>query len=315
MMKLCLMTDSLGSLDFPRMVSTAAKLGFEALEIATGNWSRAPHLKLDEMLSSPAARSEFLDTIASEGLHVDSLNCSGNPLAPDSSGKQHEEVTLKTFKLAELLGIQKIIMMSGLPGGQPGDRTPNWITTSWPPRNCDILAWQWEEVTIPFWKKLVLIAQAHGIEKIALENHGCQMVYNVRTLKKLREKVGPMIGMNLDPSHMFWMGGDPRIMARELGDMIYHVHAKDVRIETGMTGADGLLDTRTIDEYADRSWNYVAVGHGHDVSWWKEFFSIISMTGYDGPVSLEMEDRTMDQITGTEKSIEVVKQALPRIFP
>ncbi len=47
------------------------------------------------------------------------------------------------------------------------------------------------------------------------------------SLLKLRDAVGPTVGANLDPSHLFWMGADPLLAAEALGDAIYHVHAKD----------------------------------------------------------------------------------------
>ena len=253
------------------------------------------------------------DRRQAHALGISALNCSGNALAPNQMDLAHQEVVHKTFTLASLLGVKHVVMMSGLPGGGPGETVPNWITTSWPPENVKILSWQWKERLIPYWKELVKRAADTGIGSIALENHGSQLVYNAHTLTMLRSEIGPMIGMNLDPSHLFWMGGDPRAMVRSLGDMIYHVHAKDVRVEFGMHEADGLLDTRGIDEFASRAWNYVALGHGHGLLWWKEFFSILAMVGYDGPVSLEMEDRTMDQLTGTRKSMAVLKEALPRM--
>ena len=313
MMIRSLMTDSLGSLPFEAMVKEASSLGFEELEFGTGNWSGAPHLKLDNLLASSGARQDFLGLLEAHALGISALNCSGNALAPNQMGLAHQEVVHKTFVLASLLGVKHIVMMSGLPGGAPGETVPNWITTSWPPENLETLSWQWKERLFPYWKELVKEAADTGIESIALENHGSQLVYNARTLKMLRSEVGPMVGMNLDPSHLFWMGGDPRAMVRSLGDMIYHVHAKDVRVELGMHEADGLLDTRGIDDFASRAWNYVALGHGHDLLWWKGFFSILAMVGYDGPVSLEMEDKTMDQVTGTRKSMEVLKRALPRM--
>lgn len=46
-------------------------------------------------------------------------------------------------------------MMSGLPPGHKNDRTPAWITTSWPPETQDILEYQWNEVAIPVWGKLL----------------------------------------------------------------------------------------------------------------------------------------------------------------
>ncbi len=132
------------------------------------------------MLESEQTRKSFMDAIAKRGLVLEVLNCSGNQLAPNEEGKQHQEVVEKTFKLAGLLGVKKIVMMSGCPGGSAEDHTPNWIVTSWPPITTKILNWQWEEVLIPYWKKTVELAKANGIEKIALENHGCQMVYNRR---------------------------------------------------------------------------------------------------------------------------------------
>ena len=229
-MRFCLNTDCLGYMPFEEMLDTVASLGYESIEIACGNWSKAPHIDLDAMLASEETRKAYMDAIAKRGLVLEVLNCSGNQLAPNEEGKQHQEVVEKTFKLAGLLGIKKIVMMSGCPGGSAEDHTPNWIVTSWPPITTKILNWQWEEVLIPYWKKTIELAKANGIEKIALENHGCQMVYNPETLIRLRDAVGPMVGMNLDPSHLMWMGGDPVTAVHKLGaDRIYHVHAKDVR--------------------------------------------------------------------------------------
>jgi sugar phosphate isomerase/epimerase len=314
MMRLCLVTDSLGSLSFEEMIDTSASLGYESLEFACGNWSHAPHIEIDELLESSIKREKFVNSIKSKGLGIEALNCSGNQLAPNEEGKAHQIVVEKTFRLAELLGIKKIVMMSGLPGGGPEDKSPNWITTSWPPITTEILNWQWNEKAFPYWEKTVKLANEHGIEKIALENHGCQLVYNPATLFKLRNQVGEMIGMNLDPSHLFWMGGDPILAARHLGDAIYHIHAKDVRVESGFVGTEGLLDTKTTDLFAERSWNYVALGYGHDTLWWSEFFSVVNMSGYDGPISLENEDQTMDQLTAVKKSTKLLKNTLPRVF-
>lgn len=311
-MRLCFNTDGLGALPFEEMLDTLAGLGYESVEIPCGNWSKAPHIDLDGLLESAQARQKFMDAIVSRGLALEALNCSGNQLAPGDEGRQHQTVVEKTFKLAELLGVERIVMMSGCPGGSPTDATPNWIITSWPPITTKILDWQWNEVLIPYWKETVVRAQRHGIKTIALENHGCQMVYNPETLIRLRDAVGSMIGMNFDPSHLMWMGGDPIAAAHKLGaERIYHVHAKDVRMERGYIGADGALDTKTIDQFARRTWNYVALGHGHDVRWWKEFLSVLSMLGYDGPVSQELEDLTMPTMAAVRKSTAVLKEAMP----
>ena len=306
-MKLAIKTCTL-DMPYEQMLDFCVEQKIAAIEIGTGNWSGAPHCDLDLLVSDKTAREKWYDAMRKKGLELCALNCSGNPLAYEKD----MDVTKKTFELAHQLGVKKIVMMSGCPGGSAEDHTPNWIVTSWPPITTKILNWQWDEVLIPYWKKTVELAKANGIEKIALENHGCQMVYNPETLIRLRDAVGPMVGMNLDPSHLMWMGGDPVAAVHKLGaDRIYHVHAKDVRIERNYIGPDGVLDTKTIDQFAKRTWNYVALGHGHDVSWWKEFLSCLSMEGYDGPISQEMEDLTMPALTGLKKSTTVLKEAMP----
>jgi sugar phosphate isomerase/epimerase len=305
-MYLCLVTDSLSSLSMEEMLDIALQLNLKALEFGCGNWSPAKHLKIDELLENKDKRLYFLDAIQSRGLKIEALNCSGNQLAPNDEGAAHQAVVEKTFRLAELLGVTKIVMMSGLPGGGPGEKIPNWITTSWPVRNLEVLDWQWNAVAIPYWQKTVEQAKNYGITKIALENHGFQLVYNAATLKKLRDNVGEIVGMNLDPSHLFWMGGDPISAVIDLGQAIYHVHAKDVRIESYFSNINGLLDTQSVDKYKTRAWNYVAVGYGHDLLWWKTFCSKLHMADYDGALSLEMEDQSMEQIEGVKKSTEVL---------
>jgi sugar phosphate isomerase/epimerase len=314
-MRLCLNTDGLANLSFEEMVKTASAIGIESLEIACGNWSLAPHINLDRMLENSDARKKFLAAIEENGLALEALNCSGNQLAPNDDGKRHQQVVEKTFRLAELLGVKNIVMMSGLPGGGPGETTPNWVTVCWPPIMMEMLEWQWESVLIPYWKKTVGEAKNHGIEKIALENHGAQLVYNAETLLKLRNTVDPMVGMNLDPSHLMWMGGDGIDMAIALGgEAIHHVHAKDLRKERYRFAAQGGLETKFFDRFNERSWNYVGLGYGEDRRWWKEFFSTLSMLGYEGPVSLEIEDKTMPSLTAIKKSISFLQDVLPRDF-
>lgn len=314
-MRLCLNTDGLAHLPFEEMVETSKKLGIESLEIACGNWSSAPHIDLDAMISSEAARQKFMDTIHKNGLVLEALNCSGNQLEPNETGKAHQKVVEKTFLLAEQLGVKSIIMMSGLPGGNATDTTANWVTTCWPMSCQEILRYQWEDVLIPYWEETVKRAENHGITSIALENHGANCVYNGETLLRLREAVGPMVGLNLDPSHHMWMGGDAIELAKYVGaDAIHHVHAKDLRKERERFAANGGLETKFFDDYKHRFWNYVALGFGESTEWWKEFFAVLSMMGYDGPVSLEIEDKTMAPLTAISKSIDFLQQVMPRDF-
>ena len=79
-MRLCFNTDGLGYMPFEEMLDTLAGLGYESIEIACGNWSKAPHINLDEMLESAEARKKFMDAIAARGLVLEALNCSGNQI-------------------------------------------------------------------------------------------------------------------------------------------------------------------------------------------------------------------------------------------
>ena len=249
-MKLAIKTCTL-DMPYEEMLDFCVSQKIAAIEIGTGNWSGAPHCDLDLLVSDRTAREKWYDAMRAKGLELCALNCSGNPLAYE----KEMDVTKKTFELAQMLGVKKIVMMSGLPAGCKGDKTPVWITTSWPPETQEILDYQWNEVAIPVWKDIVKMAEDCGIERIALENHGMQLVYNPETLLRLREAVGPMVGMNLDPSHLFWMGGDPIEAARVLGEhgAIYHIHGKDSRPERRYWQPNGMLDTKPIDAFARRA--------------------------------------------------------------
>jgi len=202
------------------------------------------------------------------------------------------------------------VMMSGLPGGSPEDRTPTWIVTSWPPETEEILRWQWQ-AAVPVWKDLAARARDHGVRHIALEFHGWQLVYNVETLRRLqREAGGDILGVNLDPSHLFWMGADPLEVARALSDCIYHVHIKDVRLEKA-AGQNTLLDTKGVLEFASRSWNFVTPGRGHDAAWWRRFLETLRDCGYDGPLSIEQEDYTIPLEEALDQAAALLRQVLP----
>ncbi len=308
-MKIGMLTDSLADLDLDTLLETAASLDIECLEFATGNWSTSPHLNLDAMLGSVALRCEFLAKIVDHGLTISALNCSGNPLHPGADGLRQHEVTLKTFKLARLLGIDRIVMMSGLPGG-PDDANPNWITTEWPPECRAILKYQWDEKLIPYWRDLVVTAGDFGVTKICLEFHGGQAVYNPYTLGRLRDAVGEIVGANYDPSHPIWMGANPLLTIPQLNGAIYHVHAKDTRIEVETASVEGLLETRPAEHVAERSWNYVTLGHGHGVEWWRAFCTALQRTGYDDVLSIEHEDASLAPLDGVSQSVQLLKEVV-----
>ena len=203
------------------------------------------------MLESEAARDEFLAKLRDHGLELSALNCSGNPLHPGEVGRQHRAVTSKTIRLAGLLGVERVVMMSGCPGG-PGDANANWVTTAWPPEAARVLAWQWDEVVIPYWKGLVRRRRRPVSAGYAWSCTASRGSTTSATLFRLREAVGPVVGANFDPSHLFWMGADPLAATRVLAPAIYHVHAKDTRVDPATPRVNGLIDTKPNERLLDR---------------------------------------------------------------
>ena len=154
-MKLGLMTDSLAHLPLEQAAVKCRDLGLEQVELGCGNWSSAPHVDLDTLLTCADARRALTGTLADNGLTISALNCSGNPLFPGQKGRENRDVTEKTFRLAQQLGVDTVVMMSGLPGGCPEDRSPTWIVTCWPRETVDILRYQWDEA-IAQWQVMAL---------------------------------------------------------------------------------------------------------------------------------------------------------------
>jgi sugar phosphate isomerase/epimerase len=209
------------------------------------------------------------------------------------------------------MGIKTVCTMSGLPAGNANDTMPNWVVSSWPPETQEILRYQWDEKLIPFWTQIAQLARENGVERVALELHGNQCVYNVPSLKRLRDAVGPVIGANLDPSHLFWMGADPLVAAEALGNAIYHVHAKDTMLNAPVQATTSLLENGSLMNILARSWSYITLGFGHGEEWWRQFCYRLKMAGYDGWLSIEHEDVLLNSLEGLEKSVALLQGVMP----
>ena len=308
-MKLGFVTDTLGNLPLGDVLKHAERMGLSGLEVNTGGWSTAPHFNLQQMLDSNTARRDFTRSFEQHNLEIIALNANGNPLHPTQP--EQAQCLKDTIRLAGELGIKTVCTMSGLPEGQAGDRMPNWVVASWPPETQTMLRYQWEERLLPFWSEIADLAKAHGVERIALELHGNQCVYNVRSLLKLRDAIGPVIGANLDPSHLFWMGADPLAAADALGDALYHVHAKDTLLNTPVQAVDSLLENGSLMDVSARSWSYITLGFGHGEQWWRQFCYRLKMAGYDGWLSIEHEDVLLNSLEGLEKSVALMQGVMP----
>jgi sugar phosphate isomerase/epimerase len=191
--------------------------------------------------------------------------------------------------------------MSGCPGTPDGGAHPNWVTSSWPDHFAALLQWQWDDVILPFWQDTANLAREHGV-LLCFEMHPGMSVYNTASLLRLRSAIGPTIAANLDPSHLWWQGMDPLEVVRALGPAIGHVHAKDTRVDARMTAINGCIDTTLVANPLTSPWVFRAVGYGHDAGWWRDFISMLAMTGFDGVLSIEHEDPLMNAEEGTRKA-------------
>lgn len=308
-MKLGFVSDSLGGMSFEDLLANAQRMGVSGIEVNTCGWSTAPHFKLTEMLGKPRAQKDYQSAFANHGLEIISLNANGNPLHPTDS-TQSEDLK-DTIRVAGEMGIKKVCTMSGLPAGSANDVMPNWVVSSWPPETQTILQYQWEEKLIPYWNEIAALAKENGVEKIALELHGNQCVYNVPSLLKLRKAVGTVVGANLDPSHLFWMGADPLAACEALGEALYHVHAKDTMLNAPVQATTSLLENGSLMDIPARSWSYITLGFGHGEEWWREFCYRLKMAGYDDWLSIEHEDVLLNSLEGLEKSVTLLNGVMP----
>jgi sugar phosphate isomerase/epimerase len=289
-MKIGLNTDGFGHLSLEECLNRTAELGLKTVEFCLGGWSNAPHLNVDEALSNASVREVLIGKVRDRGLEISALNCSGNQLHPGMIGTDDSKLAYKAIELAELLAVDRVVMMSGLPAA-PGDSAPNWITSSWPPEALEILEWQWTKRVLPWWREFAPAARKRGV-RLCIEQHGRQIVYNTESFFRLRDAVGATVGVNFDPSHLIWMGGDPVSAIHALGDCIYHMHGKDSRIEA-QARVNGILDTKHVTPVRGRFWNYVSVGHGSSVRAWLDVLRALSEVGYDDVISIENEDYSL----------------------
>ena len=310
-MKLGVFTTLMSDMSLEEALKYFKSIGIEMVEIGCGGYPGNAHANPDVLLNDEAEFKKFKDTLDTYGLKVSALSCHGNPVHPQKNiADMYDKIIRNTILLAEKMGISQINTFSGCPGDCEASKYPNWVTCPWPEDFGKILDWQWNEVLIPYWKKTVEFAKAHGVNKIAFELHPGFCVYNTHSLKKIREAVGPELGANLDPSHLIWQGMDPVKVIEELGDAIFHFHAKDTRVDKYNTAVNGVLDTQSYSDFKNRSWLFRTVGYGNDAAYWRDIISALKLAGYDYAVSIEHEDGLMSKTEGLEKAAEFLKPLL-----
>ncbi|MCP3426170.1 sugar phosphate isomerase/epimerase [Rothia sp. AR01] len=326
-MKLGLYNAILHDRPLPEALRVIADQGLTGLELNTGGFLPPSHVpNIDEILASDAARDDFLAQFEGTGVSLAGLNCNGNPLHPDPAiGPRHAEDVRRSIRLAARLGQDRVVTMSGLPAGEEGGTRPNWVVNAWNSAALDVLEHQWQVAT-PFWREIDELAGEHGV-KVALELHPQNLVFNPAGIRELVERTGAShVGVELDASHLFWQQMDPIAVARDLGPLVFHAAAKDVRINPH-AAINGVLDNsfrrlgpdeeRTNlggDEWANEwpkpsAWDFVAIGKGHPVEYWTRFLEALREIDPQMWVNIEHEDTELGREEGIALAAEALREA------
>jgi sugar phosphate isomerase/epimerase len=240
---------------------------------------------------------------------------------------KHGQDVRDAIELAALLGVERVVTMSGLPEAHAGGTAPSWTVLPWVSVYLDARDYQWNEVAIPYWKDIQARA-ADADVKVCIEMHPHNVVYNPATMVRLAEEINAShVGAEMDPSHLFWQGIDPVAALDSLGGLVYNAAAKDTRINEAARingvlddrfgrvlptdpGALGLGGTDTLSRWPDNaSWDFVAVGRGHDVAFWTEFLAAIERIDPDMAVNIEHEDQELDQLEGLSYAAKTLLDA------
>jgi hypothetical protein len=138
------------------------------------------------------------------------------------------------------------------------------------------------------------------------------------------------VGAEMDPSHLFWQGMEPLAVIEQLGGLIYNAAAKDIRINPAAKingvlddrfgrvspddpGAIGLGGRYTLSRWPENSsWDFVAVGRGHDIEYWTQFLQALERVDADMAVNIEHEDQELDQFEGLRAAAETLLTAAGR---
>lgn len=325
--KLGVYTAILHDRPLPEALRAIAELGLGGAEINAGGFLPSPHLPIDEVLGSDTARDEYLGVFEAAGVSLNGLNVNGNPLHPDGSVRERQSRDVRrAVEVAGRLGVRRVVAMSGLPEAHPGGRAASWTVAPWDSAYLDALDHQWDQVAVPFWREIDASAAEHDVQ-VCIEMHPHNLVFNPATLERLVQRTGAgNIGAELDPSHLFWQGIDPIAAVEHLGGLVRHAAAKDTRINAANMRVHGVLDDRfrrvpssaatslagasALNSWPeDPSWEFVAVGRGHDEDFWSRFLRALWRVDPGMAVNIEHEDLEFGPLEGLQVAAQVLRSA------
>jgi sugar phosphate isomerase/epimerase len=292
-MKLGFVSAILPELPLEEVARFAAAEGYDCVELmcwpvgkAERRYAGVTHVDASDF--GPTEADRVRGIMAAEGVTISGLGYYPNPLSPDA---QEAEVAVEHIRrviaAAAVLGVNQMNTFIGR------DWTKS-VEANWP---------RFQAV----WPPLVKFAEERGV-RIGIEN--CPMLFSndewpggknlahapAVWRRMFAEIPSQNFGLNFDPSHLVWQQMDYLKPLREFGDRIFHVHAKDVRIDRQRLDDVGILATPL-------QFHHPKLPGLGEVNWGK-FISVLCEAGYNGPVCVEVEDRAY------EGSLEARKTAL-----
>ena len=293
-MKLGFVSAILPDQSIEEVFQIAAEIGYQCVEImcwpvgkAERRYAGVTHINVNNLTSKKAA--SILDLSKKYGVEISGLGYYPNPLSSDEMEAEMAIVHLyRVIEGAKMLGLVNVNTFVGR----------NWKHS---------VEENWDQF-LKVWKPIVQFAEKHDV-KIGIEN--CPMLFtkdewpggkNLLTSPTIWKKAfsdldSECFGLNFDPSHFIWQQLNIEEAIRDFGHKFYHVHAKDVRLDTFKLDRVGIMafpndyHTPKLPGLGDVNWN--------------QFFSALTDAKYDGPVCVEVEDRAFEG--SLEKRIESLK--------
>lgn len=273
----------LGDLDLEEVVDFASDAWFWSVELmcwppgrADRRYAGVSHLDVDAVASGDAAR--VLKIVAAKGVSISSLGYYPNPLSANRDESNSCVAHLRrVIDASAALGVGLVTTFVGRDPAKSIDA--NW------PRFLEV------------WRPLIAYAEDRGV-RVGIEN--CPMLFgedewpggkNLATTPAIWRRMfadvpSPSFGLNYDQSHLVWQGIDHVAPIAEFGDRIFHVHAKDARIDRKALDDHGVLAHPKL-------WHTPKIPGQGDVRW-GAFFGALADVGYRGPVAIEVEDRAYE---------------------
>ena len=282
-MQLGFVSAILPELSLTEVMTFAAEAGYDCVEVmcwpkgkAERRYAGVTHIDVANL--DEAEIDQVHRLVEKTGVSISSLGYYPNPLTPDVEEAQTYTNHIKSVILAaRLLGLNNVNTFVGR------DWTRS-IDDNWP---------QFEQT----WKPLTALAEENDI-RIGIENcpmfftddewpGGKNLAFSPAIWQRMLESIpSDHFGLNYDPSHLIWLQIDYAQPLVDFAHKLFHVHAKDVRLDRDRLNQVGILANPS--EYHTPK----LPGMG-DVDWGR-FFSTLTDTGYEGAVCVEVEDRAYE---------------------